>query len=41
VVFAGSVYGNLDSATFPQAGAVGVKSTFTAAAAPTTDILAV
>lgn len=38
-IFAGSVYANLDSTTFPHAGAVGVKCTFTAAAAPTTDVL--
>lgn len=40
VVFAGSVYGNLDSTTFGQSAAAGIKATFTAAAAPTTDILA-
>lgn len=40
VVFQCSVYGNLDSTTFGQAAAVGVKATYTAAAAPTVDALA-
>ncbi len=39
VVFAGSVYGTLESTEFPQAGAVGVSASFYAAAAPTTDLL--
>jgi len=39
VVFAGSVYGNLDSTGFAQNAGVTVKVKFTAAAAPTTDQL--
>lgn len=39
VVFAGSVYGNLDSTEFGQNDAVKAKATFSAAAAPTTDVL--
>ena len=38
-LFTGSVYANLDSTTLPQGGAVGVKCTFTAAAAPVLDVL--
>lgn len=40
VVFQCSVYGNLDSSSFGQAAAAGVKATFIAAAAPTVDTLA-
>jgi len=40
VVFQCSVYGNLDSTSFGQAAAVGVKATYTAAAAPAVDTLA-
>lgn len=40
VVFAGSMYGNLDSTDFGQNAGVAVKSKLTAAAAPTTDVLA-
>jgi predicted secreted protein len=40
VVFAGSVYGNLDSTDFGQNAGVAVKCKLSAAAAPTTDALA-
>lgn len=39
VIFEGSVYANLDSTAFDQNTAATVKVTFTAAAAPTTDVL--
>lgn len=39
VVFAGSVYGNIASTEFGQNDAVKAKVEFTAAAAPTTDVL--
>ncbi|TCP33274.1 phage tail tube protein [Sphingomonas sp. BK235] len=39
VVFAGSVYGNIDSTDFGQNEAVKAKIGFSAAAAPTTDVL--
>jgi predicted secreted protein len=39
-VFAGSVYGNLDSTSFGQDAGVGVKVKLTAAGAPTIDLLA-
>jgi len=39
VVFAGSVYGNISSTEFGQNDAVKAKVEFSAAAAPTTDIL--
>jgi hypothetical protein len=39
VVFAGSVYGNISSTEFGQNDAVKAKVEFTAAAAPTTDVL--
>jgi hypothetical protein len=41
VVFAGSVYGNLDSTGFDQNAGVPVGITFTAAGAPTADTLAI
>ena len=40
VVFAGSVYGNISSTEFGQNDAVKAKIEFSAAAAPTTDVLA-
>jgi len=40
VVFAGSVYGNISSTEFGQNDAVKAKLEFSAAAAPTTDVLA-
>lgn len=39
VVFAGSVYGNISSTEFGQNDAVKAKVEFSAAAAPTTDVL--
>jgi len=41
VVFAGSVYGNLDTSDFAQNAGVGVKVTLKGNGAPTTDTLAV
>jgi predicted secreted protein len=40
VVFQCSVYGNLDETAAPQVGALSVRTTLTAAAAPTVDTLA-